>query len=140
MARVKRRDHKYIDLLMKMLEDREERVAGQKIAACIVVGNKIISFGENRRKTDPMQKRFGKNTKSIYLHAEIEAIKNAVRRTDPDKLQNATLYVARLKEHNHRFFGQGLSKPCSGCKRAINSFGIDRVVYTTDVQGQYGVY
>ena len=50
-----------------------------RLAAALVKNNKIISFGINRKKTDPLQAKFGKNKDAIYLHAEIHAIKNALR-------------------------------------------------------------
>ena len=31
----------------------------------------------------------------------------------------------------------GLAKPCSGCMQAIESFGISKVIYTSNIEGKY---
>lgn len=97
------------------------------MACAIVIRNKIISFGYNRLKTDPFQARFGKNPDSIYLHAEIHAIKNALRRVSVDDLKRADLFVMRVMTGKTRW---GMAKPCPGCMRAVAEFGIRNVWYT----------
>lgn len=112
-----------------------------KFASAIVRNNKIVSIGFNRKKSDPLQARFGKNSEAIYLHAEIHAIKNALRELTVEELAKTDIYIARVKrpkkDSNHYVWG--LAKPCCGCERAIKEFGIRRVIYTTDEHGQYEV-
>jgi deoxycytidylate deaminase len=112
-----------------------------KFAAAIVKGNKIISIGFNSMKSHPLQARFGKNEEAIYFHAEIHAIKNALREITIDEFEKTDLYIARVKKPTSYTdkYVWGLAKPCEGCKRAINEFGIRNVVYTTDEHGQYEV-
>ena len=111
-------------------------VSGAKVAACIAYGNKVISYGLNSRKTHPLQKKWGRNIQAIAIHAEIDAIKNALRHIDVEELKHTTLYVARSKKDG----SYGLAKPCigpdgCGCQSAIAAFGIQRVIWTTDNNG-----
>ena len=127
------RDHRYMNFLRRMARNVEP-VRHARLAAAIVLGNNIISVGYNRKRSDPFQARFGKNSESIYMHAEIHAIKQALNIIEPEDFRKATLYVARVKRPHFksRDFVDGESCPCSGCKRAILEFGIKRVVHTTN--------
>jgi tRNA(Arg) A34 adenosine deaminase TadA len=123
-------------LLMTMAETVEP-VGDARIASAIVLKNDVISFGINKRKSHPFQKKYGKNEDAIYLHAEIDAIKNALRHIEQEELSRASLYVARVKRSKSQFV-QGLAKPCAkGCCKAIAAFGIKNVYYTTNTQGIY---
>lgn len=110
-----------------------EPVGAARIAACLVYKGSIISFGFNKRKTHPLQRKYSKNEDSIYLHAEIDCIKNALK-NNADIIEKCTLYILRMKkdENNHSVFIRGLAKPCSGCSHAIDQFNIKKVYYTTD--------
>lgn len=104
-----------------------------RLAAAIVKNNKIISIGRNRNKTDPLQAKFGKNSDAIFLHAEVHAIKNALRHVSVDDLKHTDLYICRVKKARKQTdpYEWAMSKPCEGCSRAIAEFGIRRVIYTT---------
>lgn len=123
------RHQRHIDELFILAQDVNP-VGASRIAAKITVGNKEIGFGFNSHKTDPLQKKYGKNNDAICVHAEIMAIKNAFRRIDRNEFKNATLYVARAKKDKNNNFVYGLAKPCIGCARAIAGFEIKKVVYT----------
>jgi len=127
------KDNKFIDILSKVAIDVSP-VGSAKIAACIVIKNKIISFGINQKKTHPFQYKYSKNSMSIYLHAETDAIRNALKFISVDDMKKATLYVVRVKHNkdNHSKLMFGLSKPCKGCFSAISTFNLKRVVYSTD--------
>jgi len=121
-----------MDTLAKVAEANDEYPRA-RLAAAIVRGNKIVSIGRNRKKSDPLQAKFSKNDEAIFLHAEIHAIKNALREIKVDELQDTTLYVCRVKQpltHTDPFVW-ALAKPCEGCERAILEFGIKEVIYTT---------
>lgn len=107
-------------------------VSASRIAAKITIGNKEVGFGTNQYKTDPLQKKYGKNSDAICVHAEISAIKNSLRRINRDDLSRATIYIARAKNNENNDFVYGLAKPCIGCMRAIVAFDIKRIVYTCD--------
>jgi tRNA(Arg) A34 adenosine deaminase TadA len=112
----------------------------EKLAAAIVFRNKIISIGMNSMKSHPMAAKYGKNKEAIYLHAEISAIKNALREIDVDDFSKCDIYITRVKKEKPftNKFVWGLAKPCAGCERAIAEFGLKRVVYTCD-DGDIGV-
>lgn len=128
-----KKHEKYMNLLFKLATDTIP-VGCARVSACVVIKNQIISFGVNRRKTHPLQAKFSSNDESIYLHAEIDAIINALRIVDVDDLKNSTLYVSRAKysSSNRTKFIGGLSKPCKGCSSALQWFEIKKVVYLND--------
>ena len=129
---------KYINLLSKIATDIVNPVGGNaRLAACIVYKNDVVAFGINQMKSHPFQARYGKNSDSVFLHAETSAIKNALRFITIDELEKSTLYICRVKHHG-QVLGFGMSKPCPGCFRCINAFNIPKVIYTLD-NGTYGV-
>jgi tRNA(Arg) A34 adenosine deaminase TadA len=106
----------------------------EKFAAAVVYRNRIVSIGMNSMKSHPMQAKYSKNEHAIFLHAEVAAIKNALREIDVDDLSKCELYIARVKKEKpfSNKFVWGLSKPCPGCARAIAEFGLKRTIYTCD--------
>lgn len=116
-----------------------EPVGRAQLAACLVYKNELISIGTNKYKTHPLAKKFQKNKNTDCLHAEIDAIKNALRVVDVDFLAKCTMYILRVKrpDHDHKQYVHGLSKPCCGCQHAIESFNIKNVYFTTD-EGHFG--
>ena len=111
-----------------------------RFAAAIVYRNKIISVGINHRKSHPLQKKYAKNSEAIFLHAEVHAIKNALREIPVEDLGKCDLYITRVKKPQSFAdkFVWGLSKPCPGCARAIAEFRIRKTIYTCD-NGNYEV-
>lgn len=107
-------------------------VAHAKVVAAVIYKGGIVSIGICRYKTHPIQKMFGRTDKSIYLHAEVDALISATK-SNID-LSRCTLYVLRVKRPraNSKDWVLGNSKPCDGCSRAIKSFNIKRVIYTED--------
>ncbi|MAE82165.1 MAG: hypothetical protein CMB80_05485 [Flammeovirgaceae bacterium] len=108
---------------------------GARLAALIVYKGKVLSVGTNRKKSHPFQNRYRKNDSAIYLHAETDAIKKALR--EKDDLSKCTLYIARARGSEKYGFNPGLARPCVGCMRAIVDFGIRKVFYTTNEIGVY---
>jgi deoxycytidylate deaminase len=132
------KDSHYMNLLFKMATDVAP-VAAARIAAAIVYKKDVVSFGINQNKTHPLQAKFSRSVNSIYIHAEIDAIKNAVKAgISLKELSKATLYICRAKfdSDQKKFFIPGLARPCeNGCTRAVASFGINRVVYSLNEGG-----
>lgn len=130
------RHSKVINILSK-LAMTVEGMGSARLASAVVYKGDIISFGVNRKKTDPFQARFGKNKQSIYLHSETDAIKRALRVISQEELSKSTLYVCRVKFEDYfkKKLLFGLAEPCIGCKKAILEFGIKNVVYTLDNEG-----
>lgn len=112
----------------------------EKMAAAVVRRGKIVSIGINSMKSHPMAAKFGKNEHAIFLHAEVAAIKNALREIEVDDLSKCDIYIVRVKKEKPftKKYVYGLAKPCSGCERAIAEFGIKSVIYTKD-DGTYEV-
>lgn len=104
------------------------------VVASIYIGNKLVSYGFNSRKTHPLAYRFRKNKNAICIHAEVDAIANALRRVSADDLAYSTMYIARAKSPAPRKPKtlKGLAKPCEGCARAIAAFRISSIYYTED--------
>lgn len=114
-----------------------EKAGGARLGVAIVIKNRVIAFGTNKKKTHPFQAQYAKNKDAIDLHAENDAIVNALHQVKIDDLERATMYIARAKRSTRGGpFTWGLAKPCTGCMRAISAFNIKRVVYTTDKQGE----
>ena len=111
-----------------------EPVSRSRVAALLVHRNEIIAVGYNKMKSHPMAKRFQKHEEALYLHAEVDCIKNALRVVDVDYLSKCTMYVLRVKhpDNSNKKFVHGLAKPCSGCNMAIETFGIKKVYFTTN--------
>lgn len=83
-------------------------------------------------KSHPFQKTYAKHEEAIFLHSEVDAIKNAVNaRVDPEIISKSTLYIARQRIIDGDWT-QGIAKPCSGCQKCIAAFDINAVIYTLD--------
>jgi deoxycytidylate deaminase len=121
-------------LLFKLAQDVTP-VGNARIAACIVHKNRIVSFGFNTTKTHPLAKRYARNNYTVMLHAELMAIKNALRVLTANELEKSTLYVVRAKYTDKTKTAQttGLAKPCNGCARAIAAFNLREVVFSVDM-------
>lgn len=50
-----------------------------------------------------------------------------------DKLSGAVIYVARLTGENGRY---GCAKPCQNCAKRLKKFGIRRIKFTDNVNGE----
>ena len=128
-----------LNTLTKVAEANDD--SNIRFAAAVVRGNKIVSVGFNHMKSHPFQAKFAKNEMAIFLHAEVHAIKNALREVNVDELSKCDIYITRVKRKmaGDKQFVWGLSKPCPGCQRAIAEFGFRRTIYTTDEHGKYEV-
>jgi deoxycytidylate deaminase len=124
------KNEKFMDILEK-LACSVEPAGNAKISACIVHKGSIVSFGHNQLKSHPFQLKYGRNSESIFLHAETSAIYNALKFLTPDEFKKSTLYICRVKKIKGEYCW-GLSMPCEGCTRAIVSFGIKNVVYSDE--------
>jgi len=109
-------------------------VAQARIAAAVVFKKEIIALGVCKKQTHPLQKRFAKNPQSIYLHSEVDALRNVLRKHSPKILTECSLYVVRQKylDNDKEIFVDGIAKPCPGCQKAIKHFKIPHVYWSTD--------
>jgi deoxycytidylate deaminase len=127
---------RFINITSK-LASITDPVDSSRIAASLVLKNDIVAFGTCKKKSHPFQATYSQNSESIYLHAETDCIKNALRVIDLDDLSKCTLYIVRVKfdSPKKKKFIFGLAKPCSGCMKAIVNFSIKKVVYSLDNEG-----
>ena len=114
-----------------------EPVRGARIAAAVVRRGKVISYGYNHKKSHPFQNRFCKNRHAVFFHAEVHAIKNALKSVDVEDLSKCELYIVRAKrDRDNKKWITGLSKPCSGCQKCIDSFGLKDIYYSKEKEIQ----
>lgn len=115
--------------LAQQLAEDTPKFANARLGAILTVRQHVVALGTNYNpKSHPIAKIFGKNNDAIYPHAELSCILNAVRR-DFDDWHKATLWVARVVMING-VFQTALARPCDGCWRAIEHYGIGKVVWT----------
>lgn len=131
---------RYLNFLEKMAINMDfscEKTSRCRVASLITIKNDIISVGTNNFKSHPFQTKFQRNEQSIFLHAETDAIKNALKIVNVEDLSRSVLYVLRVKyeDPSKRKIVWGLSRPCVGCQRAIVTYGIRRVIYSLDESG-----
>lgn len=100
-----------------------------KLAAGVVYKNRLVAVGVNSYKSHPLMTKFGKNPEAIYLHAEVDAIKNALRVLSLQELEKSDILVVRVKKDGHDY-KTCLAKPCEGCARAIEAFNLRNLYYT----------
>ena len=130
---------KILNNLFDLAQDVQP-VSRARIVAAIMYRNKIIAYGFNQLKTHPMAVRFGRHPEARFLHAEVSAISNCIRKYGPDILKKSTLFVARAKQNDEGSeFYWGMAKPCIGCSKAIATFKIPTVIYTTNNENEIGV-
>lgn len=90
---------KTTSLLLKIAEDIPEPVRNYRLASAILYKKQIVGLGVNRYKTDPFQSKYMKNPYSIFVHAEIAAIKNALKRIKVLDFRRSSLVVVRVKRN-----------------------------------------
>lgn len=118
--RLSRRQQSFLNLAMKVADASE---CNHRHGAVIVRGGSVLSVGLNKWRNEVAlveQLHADGRSTDISVHAEIDALS---RVADP---RGATIYVARV----NRTGDPRLSKPCSGCARALQEAGISKVIYT----------
>jgi tRNA(Arg) A34 adenosine deaminase TadA len=92
-----------------------------KIGALVVKGGRVLSWGHNKDKTDPIRIR-RPNPYVDKLHAELVAL-HGITETG-----GCTLYVVRVG----RVKSMALAKPCRMCMEMIRKAKIRKLIYSTD--------
>lgn len=102
------------------------------MAAGIVYKRHLIATGVNRPKTHPLMMTQGYREDQRHMHAEVDAIRNALRLVNEEQLKQCELYVVRIKRPGikSKHWVHGLAKPCAGCSNVIKNYGIEKVYYT----------
>ena len=122
-----------MDALSILAREKAPEIRNHHICAALVHKHKeIISIGYARRKSHPLQARFGADEYKIYLHAEVDALIKGLRLGYKPSKKYTQVYIARTKKP---FSGAenwipGLGKPCPGCISFIDHCNISQVFYT----------
>ena len=122
--------NKLIDISHNIYSDYEYKRL--KMVCFSVYKGKLISFGVNSSKTDPMQHKFRKHTykRNIEMldmvHAEVACIKHLPIGFDDYKHLELLIY-SETKNGTMR-----LAKPCDTCMNAIQYLGIKEIYYSTN--------
>jgi len=110
------------------------RVAGAKVSAILLHKNRIAGVGVNSMRTNPFRD-YVNDKFYLYCHAEVAAIKNALRTYRTEDLAKMVMIVCRakiFKVNDIEIVGTGLAKPCVNCQKVLAEFGIRRVYYSVD--------
>lgn len=122
--------------MLTRLATETEGVANGRVrmSAGIIYKKHIISTGVNQYKTHPIMMGKGYREGQIFLHAEVDAIRNALKLINLEQLKSCELRIVRIKRpyKGSKTWIHGLAKPCPGCQRVIAGFGISNVKWTTD--------
>ena len=101
----------------------------QKVGACIIKGNRIISKGFNQMRYCSTGIRYTPWENSI--HAE----RDACRKVEKTKLKGSTIFVYRELANGKT----ALAKPCTGCMELLIDVGIKKVYYSTEDYPYYNI-
>lgn len=120
---------------LKPIASEHTAVSMARVVAALVYKNRIMTIGYNSTKTHPFATKYAKNEHAIFIHAETDAIRKAKHFMTEQDIAKCTLVVVRVRTTNEEFPISkqevfGMAKPCPGCQRCIEDFGIKRVVYT----------
>lgn len=127
-----KREKIIIDNLFDITKDIEG-VRSSRHAAAVVKRGIVYGMGVNSNKTDAFQQQFTNNPEKVFSHAEIAALKRTKNQLRTDDLSDFTLIIIRGKKDdgtNEWQFGD--SKPCDMCQKAIESFGIRKIIYSIE--------
>jgi tRNA(Arg) A34 adenosine deaminase TadA len=97
-----------------------------KMAAIISKRKRVLGIGFNSRKTHPLQRRFSDHDLKVCIHAEIDALRDALRNYDEEAIRGAEIFVARVLKNG----SPATAKPCKTCQVALDTFGIAAVYWT----------
>lgn len=133
MIRIEDPNRKVLDMLTRLAIENPGTRTRYKMAAGIVYRRHLVSTGVNSYKTHPLMQSPGYHSEQIYMHAEVDAIRNSLRLISQDQLAKSSIYIVRVKKtRDLSGYQYGMARPCKGCTRMIASFGIDSVWWSHD--------
>lgn len=135
MNLIKRPNQKIVEMLSRLAIENPGTRTQYKMAAGIIYRRHLVATGVNSYKTHPLMQSPGYHREQIYMHAEVDAIRNALRLISQDQLAKSAIYVVRVKQNREESgYTFGLARPCQGCTRMIASFGISSVWWSRDFE------
>jgi len=106
-----------------------------KMSAGVVHRRDLVATGDNSYKSHPLMTGPGYNSEQIFMHAEVDAVRNALRLIPQSDLSQCAIYIIRVKRSRDLTGWQyGMAKPCRGCAGVITSFGIERLWWSEDLE------
>ena len=103
-----------------------ELIRHSRHACAITLKNNILGVGMARYKTHPLMAKYQDKSERVFLHAEIDAVVRVINRYGSAILKDCDMYILRLTKGG----SLGMSKPCDGCQKAIDAFGIKNVYWS----------
>jgi deoxycytidylate deaminase len=101
--------------------------------ACLLKGNRVVSFGFNQRKTHPIVSKFTKSVdgrkRFVVIHAELDCIFGL----DSSSTEGGTMYVWRESSKGTPL----ISKPCEMCSLLLRQAKLKKVIYTISEEPYY---
>lgn len=116
------------DVLYNMAKNVEP-IQSARIVAGIHRKGRLLAVGFNQRKSHPLQARWSSRPERIFLHAEVDAIRNYLYNSTADSLVTCSILVVRVKKQGTSWVC-GCAKPCSGCMRALEFYGLKNVEWS----------
>lgn len=105
----------------------KSEIWAQHHGAVVIYRGKIVGRGYNKYSVENVN-----NVNRFSVHAEVDAINNALRKISKEDLKKSTLIVVRkLKSStNDKSKEMGLSAPCKHCANYIRKHGIKTCFYS----------
>lgn len=111
----------FVDEAILSAEKSTLKVANH--GAIVIYRGKIVGRGHNKHCVDNVNK-----VNRWSVHAEVDAINNALRKISPENLRKSTLIVVRIMKNKD--IDIGLSAPCKFCSNYIKKCGIKKCYYS----------
>ena len=140
MIRIEQPNHRVIRMLTRLAIENPGTRTRYKMSAGIVYRRDLVATGVNSYKSHPLMTGPGYNSEQIFMHAEVDAVRNALRLMPQSDLAQCSIYVIRVKRLRDLTGWQyGMAKPCRGCARVIASFGIEQLWWSEDREPIFSV-
>ena len=135
MIRIEQPNHRVIRMLTRLAIENPGTRTRYKMSAGVVHRRDLVATGVNSYKSHPLMTGPGYNSEQIFMHAEVDAVRNALRLIPQSDLSQCAIYIIRVKRSRDLTGWQyGMAKPCRGCARVITSFGIERLWWSEDLE------
>jgi deoxycytidylate deaminase len=112
------RSERFLNLALKIAAKSDHPF--YRMGAVLVKGNRVISIGLNKHKTNPNQLSHHGAGYAGSIHAELDAMIS-------NNTVGCDLYVARIMANGTA----GMAKPCQNCMKLCYAYGIKKVFFTT---------
>lgn len=127
---------KQIEFCKKIYNKTNSDYKKTKVMCFLFKGKKLLSYGVNSNKTDPIQTKFGEiyrrkinyNSNIFYLdkrHAEVDCLKKFIENKEMN-FSNLTIFILSIHKDGITYRN---SKPCPICREFLDSIKIGEICY-----------